>query len=58
MHQRLLVSLFIHEKKKKALFLKEDNMAKPFLQLLIENIFKPVVSIHTVLRNSFSQGYE
>lgn len=24
----------------KACFLKEDNMAKPFLQLLIENIFK------------------
>lgn len=45
-------------KKEKALFLKEDNMAKPFLQLLIENIFKPVVSIQTVLRDSFSQGYE
>lgn len=43
MHRRRLVSLSIHEKKKeKAPCFKEDNMAKPFLQLLIENIFKPV----------------
>lgn len=37
----VVVSLFIHEKKKKkpaCLFLKEHNMAGPFLQHLIENI--------------------
>lgn len=52
-HQRLLVILFIHEKREKALFLKEDNMAKPFLQLFNENIFNPVVSIETLAFEEF-----
>lgn len=47
--------LFIHEKKKteKALFLKGDNMAKPFQQILIENIFNPDLSIQTLAFEEF-----
>lgn len=50
-HQRLLVILFIHEKREKAL--KEDNMAKPFLQLFNGNILNPLVSIETLAFEEF-----
>lgn len=41
------------KKIERALFLKEDNMAKPFLLLLIANIFNPVVSIQTLAFEEF-----